>query len=102
MQRAGGVAQVIECLPSKKMQELADSIKRPNLRIMGIEEGEEVQAKGMHNIFKKIIENFPNLKKELSIHVQQTSRRPSMTKIETFHGILYLRQLAQRTEKEKL
>jgi hypothetical protein len=29
---------------------------------MGIEEGEEVQAKGMHNIFKKIItDNFPNL-----------------------------------------
>jgi hypothetical protein len=35
------------------MQELTDSNKRPNLRIMGIEEGEEVQAKGMHNIFKK-------------------------------------------------
>jgi hypothetical protein len=33
------------------MQELTDSIKRPNLRIMGTEEGEEVQAKGMHNIF---------------------------------------------------
>jgi chaperonin cofactor prefoldin len=26
------------------MQELTKSIKRPNLRIMGIEEGEEVQA----------------------------------------------------------
>jgi hypothetical protein len=26
----------------KKMQELTDSIKRPNLRITGIEEGEEV------------------------------------------------------------
>jgi esterase/lipase len=38
----------------KKMQELTDSIKRPNLRIMGTE-GEEVQAKGMHNIFNKII-----------------------------------------------
>jgi hypothetical protein len=31
---------------------------------MGIEEGEEVQAKGMRNIFNKIItENFPNLEK---------------------------------------
>jgi hypothetical protein len=27
------------------MQELTDSIKRPNLRIMDFEEGEEVQAK---------------------------------------------------------
>jgi hypothetical protein len=35
------------------MQELIDSIKRPNLRIMGIK-GEEVQAKGMGNIFNKI------------------------------------------------
>jgi uncharacterized protein YjaZ len=26
----------------KKMQEVTDSIKRPNLRIMGIKEGEEV------------------------------------------------------------
>jgi hypothetical protein len=29
----------------KKMQEFTNSIKRPNLRIMGIEEGEEVQAR---------------------------------------------------------
>jgi esterase/lipase len=44
----------------KKMKELIDSIKRPNLRIKGIEEGEEVQAKEMRNIFNKIItENFP-------------------------------------------
>jgi hypothetical protein len=43
------------------MQELPDSIKRPNLRIMGIEEKEDVQAKEMHNTFSKIIiENFPN------------------------------------------
>jgi hypothetical protein len=30
----------------RNMQELSDSIRRPNLRIMNIEEGEEVQAKG--------------------------------------------------------
>jgi chromosome segregation ATPase len=29
----------------RNMQELTDPIKRPNLRIMGIEEGEEVQGK---------------------------------------------------------
>jgi archaeosine-15-forming tRNA-guanine transglycosylase len=53
------------------MQELTDSIKRPKLRIMGIEEGEEVRAKGMHNIFNKIItENFPNLEKTMPIQVQ--------------------------------
>jgi archaeosine-15-forming tRNA-guanine transglycosylase len=52
------------------MQELTDSIKRPNLRIVGIEEGEEVQAKGIHNIFNKIItENFLNLEKTMPIEV---------------------------------
>jgi hypothetical protein len=57
------------------MQEFTDSIKRPNLRIMGIEKGEEVQAKGMCNIFNKIItENFPNLEKTMPIQVQEASR----------------------------
>jgi hypothetical protein len=32
----------------RNIQELTDSIKRPNLRIIGIEEGEEVQAKRIH------------------------------------------------------
>jgi hypothetical protein len=35
---------------------------------MGIEKREEVQAKGIHNMFnKRITENFPNLKKILPI-----------------------------------
>jgi hypothetical protein len=50
------VKQLKTCL--RNMQELTDSIKRPNLRIMDIEEGEEVQAKGIHNIFNKITEKF--------------------------------------------
>jgi hypothetical protein len=37
------VKQLKTC--EKKMQELTDSIKRPNLSITGIEEGEEVQAR---------------------------------------------------------
>jgi hypothetical protein len=44
---------------------------------MGIEE-EEVQAKGMSNIFNKIItENFQNLEKTMPIQVQETSRTPN-------------------------
>jgi hypothetical protein len=39
----------------RNMQELTDSIKRPNLTIMGIKEGEEVQAKGICNIFDQIM-----------------------------------------------
>jgi chromosome segregation ATPase len=62
------VKQLKTC--EKKMQELTDSIKRPNMRIMGIEDKEEIQAKGMHNIFNKIItENLPNLEKAMPIQV---------------------------------
>jgi hypothetical protein len=45
---------------------------------MGIEEGEEVQAKGMCNIFNKIItENLPNLEKTIPIQVQEAFRTPN-------------------------
>jgi chromosome segregation ATPase len=37
----------------RNIQELSDSIKRPNLRSRVIEEGEEMQAKRIHNIFNK-------------------------------------------------
>jgi chromosome segregation ATPase len=69
------VKQLKTC--ERNLQELTDSTKRPSLRIMGIEEGEEVQAKGIHNIFNKMTENFPSFKKVLPIQVQQASRTPN-------------------------
>jgi hypothetical protein len=54
----------------RNMQKLTDSIKRPNLGILGIEEGEGVQAKGICNIFNKIItEKFPNIEKAMLIQI---------------------------------
>jgi hypothetical protein len=62
----------------RNRQEFTDCIKKPNLRIMGIEEGEDVQAKGIHTIFNKIItEKFPILEKFLPIQVQEVSRTPN-------------------------
>jgi hypothetical protein len=59
------------------MKELSDSIKSPNLRLMVIEE-EEIQAKGIPNIFNKTIkEDFPNLEKVMPIQVQEASRTPN-------------------------
>jgi hypothetical protein len=57
---------------------------------MDIEEGEEVQAKGMRNIFNNIIiENFPNLEKTMHIKVQEASRTPNRPdQIELPHDIL--------------
>jgi hypothetical protein len=47
-------------------------MRRPNLRIIVIEENKDSQLKGPENIFNKIIEeNFPNLKKEMPINIQE-------------------------------
>jgi hypothetical protein len=50
-------------------------VKRPNLRIIGIEEDEDSQLKRPENVFNKIIEeNFPNLNKEMTIKVRKAHR----------------------------
>jgi hypothetical protein len=84
------------------MQELTDSIKRPNLRIMGIEEGEEVQAKGMHDIFNNIItENFPNLEKTMPIQVQKASQTPNrLDQNRTTSRHIIIKTTSQRLENE--
>jgi hypothetical protein len=80
------------------MQELTDSIKRTNLRIMVIEEGEEVQAKEICNILNKTLtENFPNLEKVLPIQVEEASRTPNRL---NQNRISPLKQQSQRIEKE--
>ena len=53
-------------------------MSRPNLRIKGIEESEDSQLKEPISIFNKITEdNFPNLKKEMSINIQVFYRTPN-------------------------
>ena len=63
---------------TQNIQEIQDTIRTPNLRIIGIDEKEESQIKGPVNIFYKIIEeNFPNLKKEMPMNVQEVYRTPN-------------------------
>jgi hypothetical protein len=57
---------------TQNIQEIQDTMKRPNLRIIGIKESEDSQLKGPVNNFKKIIEeNFSNLKKEMPKNIQE-------------------------------
>jgi uncharacterized coiled-coil protein SlyX len=61
-------------LITQNIQEIQDTMKRPNLRIIGIEESEDSQVKGPVNIFNKIIEeNFPNIKKKRDSHEHKRS-----------------------------
>ena len=50
-------------------------MKRPSLKIIGIDEGEESQLKGTENTFNKIIEeNFHNLNNYMFMKVQGAYR----------------------------
>ena len=64
-------------LLTQNIQEIQDTKRRPNLRIIGIEESKDFQLKGPVNIFNIITEeNFPNLKKEMPMNIQEAYRTP--------------------------
>jgi hypothetical protein len=53
-------------------------MRKSNLTIIGREESEDSQLKGAVSIFNKIIEeNFLNLKKEMSMNIQEAYRTPN-------------------------
>ena len=57
---------------TQNIQEIQHKMRRPNLRIIGIEESEDFQLKEPVNDFNKIIkENFPNQKKEIHMNIQE-------------------------------
>jgi hypothetical protein len=61
---------------TQNIQEIQDTIRRPNLRIMGVDENEDFQLKGTVNIFKKIREeNFHNLKREMPTNIQKSLQK---------------------------
>ena len=64
-------------IPTQNIQETQDTMRRPNLWII-VDENEDSQLKGPANIFNKFIEeNFPNLKKEMSMNIQEAYRTPN-------------------------
>ena len=55
---------------------MQDNMKRNNIHIIGIPEGEEEQ--GIENLFEKVMmENFPNLRREKVTQIQETQRVPN-------------------------
>ena len=58
------------------LRDLWDNIKRTNIQIIGVQEEEE-KKKGYEKIFEEIIvENFPNMEKEIVSQVQEAQRVP--------------------------
>ena len=55
---------------------MQDNMKRDNIRIIGIPEGEK-EEQGIENLFEKVMmENFPNLMRETVTQSQETQRVP--------------------------
>ena len=58
------------------LRDLWDHIKHTNIRIIGVPEEQE-KKKGYEKIFEEIIvENFPNMEKEIVNQVQEAQRVP--------------------------
>ena len=58
------------------LRDLWDNVKRNNVHIIGVPEGEE-REKGPEKIFEEIIvKNFPNMGKEIATQVQEVQRVP--------------------------
>uniref|UniRef100_A0A5F9C129 RNA-directed DNA polymerase n=1 Tax=Oryctolagus cuniculus TaxID=9986 RepID=A0A5F9C129_RABIT len=56
---------------------LQDTIKKPNIRVLGVPEGME-REKGLEGLFSEILaENFPGLETDRDILVQEAHRTPS-------------------------
>jgi hypothetical protein len=63
---------------TQNVQEIQDTMRRPNLRLIGTDENEDFQLKGPVNIFNKIIEeNFPHLKREMTMNIQEAYKTPN-------------------------
>jgi hypothetical protein len=76
-------------------------MRRPSLRKIGIEESKDSQVKRPVNILNKITEeNFPNIKKEMPMNVQEASRIPNRLdlKRKSSHYIIIKTLNAQNNE----
>jgi hypothetical protein len=63
---------------TQNIQEIQDTMRRPNIWIRGVDENEDFQLKGPANIFNKIIEeNIPNLKKEMPMNIKEAYKTPN-------------------------
>ena len=61
----------------REIQELADTIRRGNIKIMGIIEGEEKEQE-LETIFRHIVdETILNLRNELELGIQEVNRTPN-------------------------
>jgi len=83
------------------LRDLLDNIKCMNIRIIGISEEEE-KKKGYEKIFEEIIvENLPNMEKEIVNQVQE-AQSPKQEKPKEKHGRHKLIKLTKTKHRERI
>ena len=84
------------------LRDLWDNIKCTNIRIIGVPEEEE-KKKGYDKNFKEIIvENFPNMEKEIVNQVQEAQRVPYRINPRRNTTIHILIKLTKTKHKERI
>ena len=59
----------------ERLRNLQDIFKHSNIQIIGVPEGEEEEQQ-IEILFEKIMENFPNLAKEINFQEVQEAQSP--------------------------
>jgi hypothetical protein len=63
---------------TQNIQKIQDTMRRTNIRIIGIEESKDYKLNGPVSIFNKIIEeNFSYLKKAMPMNIQKAYKTPN-------------------------
>ena len=78
------------------------NMKRNNICIIGISEGEE-KEQGIEKPYKKVMmENFPNLRREKVTQIQETQRVPSKRNPKTPTARHIIIKMANFQDKERI
>ena len=72
-----------------------------NIRIIGVPEGEEEEQK-IENLFEQIMENFPNLAKEIEFQEVQEAQSPKEVGPKEEHSKHIIITLAKMKQKERI
>ena len=59
------------------LRDLWDNVKRPNILIIGVPEEEDIKKDHEKILEEMIVENFPKMRNEIIIQVQETQRVPN-------------------------
>ena len=83
------------------LRDFQDNIKRNNIHIIGVPEGEE-REKGHEKVFEeKIVENFPNMGKETATQVHE-GQSPRQDKPKEKHSKTHSTQIDKNYRQRKI